>query len=178
MVFCDDLRDRPVENLIKLCSHCDKYFVHCCHCEKLFGDRPLPCHHFRIIFVRGACTANRINTVGAGFGFNVGSDQGSRWANPVTEENGHLGDITIVRAQLLAAIEGVRAMSRLDKENHWGVAHTTRGKAWIIATDTDWVMKGMTEGLPSWKVPCASSLSHLSHVLQETNLTTEKRLAQ
>ncbi|KAL5382182.1 hypothetical protein PMIN04_010309 [Paraphaeosphaeria minitans] len=48
------------------------------------------------------------------------------------------------RAELCAAKEGVELLARTYKPK-------SEAEAWIIATDSECVVKGMTEWLPKWK---------------------------
>ena len=49
------------------------------------------------------------------------------------------------RAELCAAKLGVELLAE-------AYAEESKAKAWIIATDSEYVVKGMTEWLPTWKV--------------------------
>jgi ribonuclease HI len=58
------------------------------------------------------------------------------------------------RAELCAARLGVELLARTRVKG--------KAEAWIIATDSEYVVKGMTEWLPKWKV-CISVLAMASN---------------
>ena len=62
---------------------------------------------------------------------------------------------TSQRAELLAAIEGVRRSTVGDVHVYYGNAP----KARIIVSDSEYVVRGMTEWLPQWKVRSVQSSS-------------------
>lgn len=79
-------------------------------------------------------------------------------AAPIDDRMDPVGKRTSQRAELLAALEGLRMMCRVtaldDCEAHESREYASRGdpRAWVITTDSEYVVKGMTEWLPRWKV--------------------------
>ena len=61
---------------------------------------------------------------------------------------------TSQRAELLAAIEGVRRSAFGDVHPYYGNAPRAR----IIVSDSEYVVRGMTEWLPQWKVRSVHSM--------------------
>lgn len=93
----------------------------------------------------------------------MGSEENSgvqQWSVPIDEAIDPLPGVkrTSQRAELLAALEGLRRLSGLDEVCHtkYRMKHEAmlqkETKQWIIATDSEYVVKGMTELLPGWKV--------------------------
>lgn len=93
----------------------------------------------------------------------MGSEEDSgiqQWAVPIDETIDTLPGAkrTSQRAELLAALEGLRRISGLSEGCHtkYRMKHEAmlqkETKQWIIATDSEYVVKGMTELLSSWKV--------------------------
>ena len=68
------------------------------------------------------------------------------------------GRRTSQRAELLAAISGIRFMAEADgpyvpKKKKCKKQDLRKTEiSWIIATDSEYVVKGMTEWLPAWQV--------------------------
>jgi ribonuclease HI len=58
------------------------------------------------------------------------------------------------RAELYAAKLGLEFLAEADVANTKEPTGNPKGesKAWIIATDPEYVVKGITEWLPTWKV--------------------------
>ena len=173
MVFCPSLQAMAVDELIECCDECENYFVYCCACSQVSSCtefEPLqPCHHFRLVFTDGACTNNGHHGATAGIGIAYGQDAGSWKAIPITESMDRAHKRTSQRAELLAALHGVRLIAEYDRLNPLDIdmkkrheyvrRHGLRDseKAWVVATDSEYVVKGMTEWLPAWKVSIASS---------------------
>ena len=95
----------------------------------------------------------------AGIGILYGEEPGSQLAIPITSELDPGQKRTSQRAELLAALAAVRFMAEADRLNREdgmgedeGDGEGVRDKAWVIATDSEYVVKGMTEWLPTWKV--------------------------
>ena len=124
------------------------------------------CHHFRLIFTDGACRQNGQLGATAGIGIARGEKAASQQAIPITRLVDENSKRTSQRAELLAALAGLEHMVEVDRlnagnENKLKKQKKTKGrkhglrdaeKALIIATDSEYVVKGMTEWLPAWKV--------------------------
>jgi len=174
MVLCERLQTSfDINELITHCLQCHRFFVLCC--QHLESDTV--CHHHRLVFTDGSCLDNGKIGATAGIGIAIGTVQVvaehlCQWSIPVDNTIDAYPKRTSQRAELLAALEGLRKISMADSdendERHTAPKH--RGKeamCWVIATDSEYVVKGMTEWLPVWKVSFPSnggavpSLSHL-----------------
>lgn len=161
-VLCDSFQQIPPDGLIRTCGNCCQFFVLCCSCRHKYGiggheDDVTVCHHFRLIFTDGACRNNGQPGATAG----IGVAMGTRWqyAVPITANMDRGQRRTSSRAELLAALSGLRLMVAADqlqqlKQLETSGPPTEERQSWVIATDSEYVVKGMTEWLPAWKV-CA-----------------------
>jgi ribonuclease HI len=124
--------------------------LYCCACNNELLDLPQdrrpakPCHHFYIAFTDGACTNNGRREAKAGVGVAYGNDDGSQLSKPITDMVDNFPLRSNQRAELCAARLGVELLARTHVKS--------KAEAWIIATDSEYVIKGMTEWLPKWKV--------------------------
>jgi ribonuclease HI len=153
LTLCDATKDWPVPELLRECPQCKDFLLYCCACNKELPNLPRnrrptkPCHHFRIIFTDGACTNNGQPAGRAGVGVAYGNDDGSQLSKPITDMVDNFPLRSNQRAELYAAKLGVEFLSE---------AYTKHAKdetgAWIVATDSEYVVKGMTEWLPKWRV--------------------------
>jgi ribonuclease HI len=159
MVFCPYLRNTfDTKGLINYCSFCLRFFVRCCEHSRL--DAEIVCHHFGLVFTDGSCLDNGKTGATAGIGVIIGVDEGYQWSIPVDDTNDPHQKRTSQRAELLAALEGLRLISEAAAEatpddKHFIESKRHDGKdhfCWVIATDSVYVVKGMTEWLPVWKV--------------------------
>ncbi|KAI4141441.1 MAG: hypothetical protein L6R39_005329 [Caloplaca ligustica] len=114
------------------------------------------CHHFRLIFTDGACRSNGRDGATAGIGVAATEDDSGQWSIPVTGDLDMGQKRTSQRAELLAAQAGLRYLiisspdeGRRKKGRKSG--STAESRNWIIATDSEYVVKGVTEWLPAWK---------------------------
>ena len=161
MVFCDRLQTFETNELIMTCPNCQCHFLYCCSCSMRIDADPerRPCHHFRLIFSDGACRLNGQAGATAGIGISCGGETEFQQAAPVTSSLDPGQKRTSQRAELLAALFALRYLAEADRLNEKKVKKTNRGslsrdsdKAWVIATDSEYVVKGMTEWLRAWKV--------------------------
>ena len=190
LVFCPRLQTFETDELIRTCEHCSGFFVYCCGCRNDYGnDGRYPdgriCHHLRLIFVDGACSHNGQSGATAGVGIARGADKESQLSFPIDTDWDPGQKRTSQRAELLAAQAGLRYLAAVDDLKHDEESDESKktektekaqcknpnsegpGKAWIIATDSEYVAKGMTEWLPQWKV---SELMHC--ILKVVNLSS------
>ena len=165
MVFCDRLQTFETDELIKTCPDCRCFVLYCCHCNARGEEGPL-CHHFRLVFSDGACRFNGQIGATAGIGILYGEETGNQRAIPITSELDPGQKRTSQRAELLAALAAVRFMTEADWPDGGnatgkdeGDRLKVRNSVWVIATDSEYVVKGMTEWLPSWKVNLVSHCS-------------------
>ncbi|KAL9597476.1 MAG: hypothetical protein Q9219_005109 [cf. Caloplaca sp. 3 TL-2023] len=171
MMFCPSLQAMETDELIKTCPDCEQYFLYCCACSRKHYDTGRPCHHFRLVFTDGACRLNGQSGATAGIGIASGQDEIWQRDIPITAQEDKGQKRTSQRAELLAAISGLEHMVEMyerfseeetparrvkksglkrmrgEFENGTG----KEGQSWVIATDSVYVVKGMTEWLPVWK---------------------------
>lgn len=130
-----------------MCDYCGAFSTRCC-------QHPEYCHNFKIIFTDGATLSNGQIGAASGLGVAVGESAATqRWSIPVTDSLDPGQKRSSQRAELLAAIEGLRCMKEMQDE-HLGVEKhrpSDPRAAWVITTDSVYVFQGMTEWLPMWK---------------------------
>lgn len=153
--------------------------------ESRVNNEPRPCHHFRLVFTDGACRLNGQVGATAGIGIAYGEETGSQRATSITSLSDPGQKRTSQRAELLAALAGLRVLGAAHQLNEKESVKTeaksrrsqdSKEKVWVIATDSEYVVKGMTEWLPSWKVK--SLYVHcLIHWLQLNDQVIEADLA-
>jgi ribonuclease HI len=152
--------DWSVPELLKECPECNDFLLYCCACNNVrprsrrSRPPPRPCHHFRIIFTDGACTNNGRPGAKAGVGVAYGSGDDSQLSMPITDLEDDFPVRSNQRAELYAAKLGLEFLAEADESNSNEPTGKPKGeaKAWIIATDSEYVVKGMTEWLPTWRV--------------------------
>ncbi|RYN60372.1 hypothetical protein AA0117_g13074 [Alternaria alternata] len=150
--LCDATTDWPISELLKECPKCNNFLLYCCSCNNKSLDLPRnrrstePCHHFRIIFTDGACTDNGRPAAKAGVGVAYGSDEGNQLSAPITDTVDDFPLRSNQRAELCAAKLGIELLAKAHTEEL-----ESEAEAWIIATDSQYVVQGMTEWLPKWR---------------------------
>ena len=159
LIFCDKLQSFETDELIQTCPHCLHFFVYCCSCSTRRPEEAKPCHHYRLIFSDGACRLNGQVGATAGIGIAGGEEPSNQLAQPITSSLDPGQKRTSQRAELLAALAALAYMAEADRLNEEKVEKKDRDdrlrdshKAWVIATDSEYVVKGMTEWLRTWKV--------------------------
>jgi ribonuclease HI len=152
MAFCPGLLGKyDTGRLITSCRDCGRFVARCCPDD---GSIPI-CHHYRLVFTDGSCIGNGELNAQAGIGIaigkiGVGEDQ---WSIPVDDTIDSNTKRTSQRAELLAAIESLRLASAADEPTHPNRGHSRGQKrSLVIVSDSEYVVKGMTEWLPTWKV--------------------------
>jgi ribonuclease HI len=109
------------------------------------------CCHFRAVYIDGACPGNGTSEATAGIGIELGKEPTFQLAIPVNRalEIDPYAPRTNQRTELLAAIQGLEELA-----SAFGF-FTRHGKKearnWVIVTDSQYVVHGMTEWLPQWK---------------------------
>jgi ribonuclease HI len=160
LILCPATEDWSVPELLQECPECNDFLLYCCACNNKLLDLPRsrrpanPCHHFHIIFTDGACINNGRPEAKAGVGVAYGKNDGSQLSMPITDSADNFALRTNQRAELYAAKLGLEFLAEADRINTTEPSDKLKGesKAWIIATDSEYVVKGMTEWLPTWRV--------------------------
>jgi ribonuclease HI len=83
-----------------------------------------------------------------------GSDAASQLSISITDLADDFPLRSNQRAELYAATVGLEFLAEADKINfHEDMGRPKdQSEAWIIATDSEYVVKGITEWLPKWRV--------------------------
>lgn len=192
LIFCEVALASPPDERILECECCRRFLAYCCacterrrtedECSPYFSEDPdfyKPCHHYKIAFVDGACLGNGQEGATAGIGIAIGAKfLTMQWALPIDDLVDPVPTRTSQRAELLAAINGIRKLgeyegspvtkSREGRANH---ASGSREKdVWVITSDSEYVVSGRTEWVPAWKVShyCRSRLLFSSNLLERT----------
>ena len=163
-ILCDRLKGFDTQELIVSCPDCAYFFSLCCGTNDHRQSRP--CHHFRLVFTDGACKDNGRAGATAGLGIAFGRQPSQQFSIPVDETVDPDARRTSQRAELLAALEGLRRLGDADEfdapherlyNRHGairaGTVESDNRAKWIVTTDSEYVVKGMTDWLPNkWKV--------------------------
>ena len=175
LISCEDALTLPID------ERCRRFLACCCSCTErrrtedarnpYFSTNPdfyKPCHHYKMAFVDGACLGNGQDDATAGIGIAINAKcLAMQWAIPIDDLIDPAPIRTSQRAELLAAINGIRKLGEhegppVSKSCEGRATNTSRfpqKDAWIIASDSECVVSGMTEWVPAWKVShllCAS----------------------
>lgn len=163
LALCDSTADLSVDELTIECPECHEFVLYCCSCSNRgyydYGhsskrQRSQPCHHFRIVFTDGACLENGGPNARAGAGVAAGATEGFQLSIPITDEEDPFPVRSNQRAELIAAKEGLKFLGLLAEMNEESAHHRFQQDTpvWIVATDSEYVVRGMTEWVPTWKV--------------------------
>ena len=162
-ILCDCLEsDFSPAELIKVCRDCSCFVSLCCQHRYEFDPKSRPCHGYRLVFTDGACLSNGQATAASGVGIAMGMQAELQKSIPIDDTVDPGAKRSSQRAELLAAVLGLCALRSLSEA---GDAHPSGGRRkkrdphqdnisnWIIATDSKYVVDGMTDWLPNkWKV--------------------------
>lgn len=157
--LCPATKDCSVSSLVKECSFCGIFLLYCCSCENKHyhlsdSERPRHiCHHYRIVFTDGACSKNGRyeSTSGVGIAYGTGDDR--QMSVPITDSLDPYPLRSSQRAELLAAKLGLKFLADYVLDTLKPTERLKdKSRSWLIATDSEYVVKGMTEWLPRWKV--------------------------
>ncbi|KAF8805427.1 hypothetical protein BYT27DRAFT_7193207, partial [Phlegmacium glaucopus] len=175
--FCPRLSSAlDLDELIVQCPDCTTFCAACCKHDSFGGDMYKPekdvCHHLRLAFTDGACSNNGQGNAKAGLGIVIGDDPYS-WSITV-DDTMDSARRTNQRAELLAAIEGLKmhelVRSCMGGEVNHGSSKVRRNAkedydaAYVIVTDSEYVVKGITEWFPEWQVSFLSFSSNFYHI--------------
>lgn len=159
--LCVTWNDQPVSELWTTCKTCQSFLAFCCGHSKKHSTAK-PCHHYKLCFTDGACLNNGRFGSRAGIGGALGGGEEDQWAIPVDDDIDPDGKRSSQRAELLAAIEGLRRLSEAIYDHgvtprpHPG-QEGNPDSCWIIATDSEYVCKGITQWIYAWQVREPSS---------------------
>jgi ribonuclease HI len=164
--FCPSLSELDLDNLIVQCPSCTDFFTACCPHKSFGGDMNDPeervCHHLQLVFTDGACSNNGQGYEKAGLRIVIGDDD--FWSITV-DDTLDTGLRMNQCAEMLAAIKGLKKMEQLyqscsneeAKVNHRKSAARRCANAmqdycatYIIVTDLEYVVKGITQWFPEW----------------------------
>ncbi|KAF3908315.1 hypothetical protein AA313_de0207206 [Arthrobotrys entomopaga] len=159
---CPSFLNRDTDDNIVVCEECKQYTARCCqHPHK-------PCHAYRLVFADGACLGNGLVGARGGIGVALGADDELRFSKPFRELEMPNSARTSQIAELKAAIEAVNLIDWFhdsygpqESSNKRQKRHKKKKRVeeedeetetlWIIAMDSEYVVKGVTTWFPDWK---------------------------
>ncbi|KAF8805424.1 ribonuclease H-like protein [Phlegmacium glaucopus] len=150
--FCPTLSALELNDLIVQCPNCTRFFAACCqHGGNIYKPEKRVCKRLPLVFTDGACSNNGRGNAKAGLGIVIGGDSFS-WSITV-DDTLDSARRTSQRAELLAAIEGLKLY---DLVNHSSSKVCRSAKedydaTYIVVTDSEYVVKGITEWFPEWR---------------------------
>ncbi|EMD65999.1 hypothetical protein COCSADRAFT_355457 [Bipolaris sorokiniana ND90Pr] len=154
LYLCPETTSWPVQDLVRVCPRCGGFVLYFCACNNqslhdLRNDpKPMPCHHSRILFTNSACRNNGKPTAKSGIGIAYSSNTTGQLSIAITDMVDDFAVRSNQRVKLLAAIVGLKALSS---------TFTTKNKkeqrSRIVASDSAYVVKGITKWLRMWKRP-------------------------
>ncbi|KIY64026.1 ribonuclease H-like protein [Cylindrobasidium torrendii FP15055 ss-10] len=146
----------PIDRLQTHCEFCGRYYLACCHCEPASNI----CHAKKVVYTDGACSNNgddssAISAIGGTLG---DAYLEYNWSIKIDDSMDYGQRRTSQRAELLAAIEGLRHLVLEDDNDcrsaggHLSQASEgTDGSFYVVATDSEYVVKGVTQWYPKWQ---------------------------
>ncbi|KAK8195637.1 ribonuclease H-like domain-containing protein [Phyllosticta capitalensis] len=148
-LLCPFIQQHQLEEIIRTCDWCGEYFSLCCIHPRSGGQADHVCHHRALVFTDGACLNNGKEDARAGCGVVVGTAEDQKYSFPVEDEH-----VTSQRAELVAAYEGIlRGMKHFrERKGHPKPVAQEKRSELVVATDSEYVVLGMTEWLPKWKI--------------------------
>ena len=161
--LCPTEADYEFSLLFVECEFCSRLFASCCIHKSYGGDLYRTeleggrcCHFSKLVFTDGACSNNGLDGAKGGLGITIGVSEEYCWSTPVTDAvDPSAAARTNQRAELLAAIEGLKKLEDRFREDH----HTSTGyipkqkrREYIVVSDSEYVVKGITEWFPTWRV--------------------------
>jgi len=148
-----------VDELVLTCDLCSRFYARCPR------HASWTCHRNRVVYTDGACSNNgrfgALAGIGVAFGEDEGYDETHQFSFPVDDILDPDEPRTSQRAELLAALVGLQKIcdiTDMEEDDEYGCPrqnHAHRNapsRDWIIiATDSKYVVSGMTEWLPRWR---------------------------
>lgn len=169
-ILAPNIEPHRVHEVTTQCSSCKQYFAACFRKGSYHGlDAGLPCHNYKLVFTDGACSNNGYGNAIAGMGIVMGAPGPERqWSVPIDDTVDPGGPRTNQRAELLAAIRGLRLIhmqemiqAKTHRDNS-SVAHSNESAlrpcgpldhiTFVVVTDSQYVAEGITTWFPRWKV--------------------------
>ncbi|KAL1391260.1 ribonuclease H-like domain-containing protein [Phyllosticta capitalensis] len=143
---CSSFSELDFEDQIRTCPECQRFYFRCCHCRDTNGK---PCHEASVVFTDGACSNNGQDGASAGYGYALGSDEPDQYSGSMKKFKVK----TSQRAELVGAWGGLRKAIEGYKLNErtYPVVAGGRTKSLVILSDSQYVVKGITEWLAEWK---------------------------
>ncbi|EPS45136.1 hypothetical protein H072_890 [Dactylellina haptotyla CBS 200.50] len=153
-VNCPTITNLDYDEQFTVCRQCKQFAPRCC-------THPRSCHFHSLIFADGACLNNGNIGARAGVGIAVGLGGEDHFSMPFSSLEG-VSERTNQVAELKAAIEAVNIIDLLEcdaelkpcerKELMRDKVSNGEIRSWIIAMDLEYVVKGISEWLPNWKM--------------------------
>ncbi|KAL8281341.1 hypothetical protein RQP46_006375 [Phenoliferia psychrophenolica] len=145
-LWCEQLGLRTTDKLVHTCKECSRFYLTCCDHTKSKSS-PL-CHGFQAIYADGAF-ATGVQGAMAGIGGAFGAKDEQKWSFSVGV--GPDGIVpTSQRAELFAALAALRKIDNSSVICHTAIK-TLHKPSYVIVTDSEYVVKGVTEYYPKWK---------------------------
>lgn len=150
----------PDDNLFHNCPDCGRFFTRSCFHDGVHHDEP-------VVFVDGACLDNGYPGARGGIGIAFGDQDDQQLSLKVRQCDDPDGPRTSQRAELLAAYHGLLALHNAHvehaikeniKEINEHASLSAIGQTWIIAMDSEYVVKGIVEWMPKWEVSLNQSI--------------------
>ncbi|KAF7328066.1 Ribonuclease H-like protein [Mycena kentingensis (nom. inval.)] len=146
--FCPSFDGVPLGDRFELCDGCGCFFASCC--QQHGSDSPRVCHHVQLIFIDGACLGNGKLGARAGVGCAMGVGESEQRSVPITDAMDPGKPRTNQRAKLLAAIHGLDLVADFETAR-WQAEGNSNPREQVVVSDSEYVVKGMTEWVPQWK---------------------------
>ncbi|KAK7533748.1 ribonuclease H-like domain-containing protein [Phyllosticta citribraziliensis] len=138
----------------------DKIIRECFDCGRLYFDygeilfqKPMLFHNLAVVITDGACLRNGQSASRAGIGIVAGSDPSQQFSIPWHRIDCIPAGLerTSQRAEIFAAMEGLRKAVDVHAHLSWATLEWLRPSKLILATDSEYVVNGLTEWFPNWK---------------------------
>ncbi|KAH7903336.1 ribonuclease H-like domain-containing protein [Hygrophoropsis aurantiaca] len=150
--LCPVLNNTAMEDLTTYCPDCSRLYALCCPDRDYTAQHGGTCHHYALVFTDGSCIGNGRDDAVAGMGVAIGlNGQEHQWAIPVDDSVDPGSPRTNQRAELLAAIEGLQKICCSNGDYYAKACEWRNNSCVIVVTDSEYVVKGITEYLPTWK---------------------------
>ncbi|KAL9113766.1 MAG: hypothetical protein Q9227_002211 [Pyrenula ochraceoflavens] len=158
VVFCPWMKTSDLIDVFLTCRLCDRFTLYCYHCSdpsnyfQPDGKRMCP-FYANLVFTDGACRNNGRMYAQSGVGMAAGNDSQLQRSFPITDSEDDFHVRSNQRAELVGAMLGLDFLIELEEGGVESPLPGTKSenRRYIVATDSEYVVKGMTEWLPKWK---------------------------